>query len=143
MDTADGHSSSQQHEMAIEREHNKRVSYFHKEFETQQQTKDSVLYNAFLSAYWLAREEIANRKFTSLLELEELLGVAEICRFQHRSQGSQRELFLLLGQVLKDHILKKVTAANSYGLLVDEATDVSEKEQLISFIHQHRPVQIP
>ena len=78
----DGHSSSQQHEMAIEREHtgNERASYFHKEFETQQQTKDSVLYNAFLSAYWLARKEIANCKFTSLLEL-----VAEIRCFQHRA----------------------------------------------------------
>ena len=69
----DGHSGSQQHEMAIQREHNKRVSYFHKEFETQLQTKDSVLHHAFLSAYWLAREEIANPKFTSLLELEEIL----------------------------------------------------------------------
>ena len=37
----EGHSSSQQHEMAIEREH-KRVSYFHKEFETNQQSRDSV-----------------------------------------------------------------------------------------------------
>ena len=49
----DGHSGSQQHEMAIQREHNKRVSYFHKEFKTQLQTKESVLHNAFLSAYWL------------------------------------------------------------------------------------------
>lgn len=61
--------------MTIQREHNEWVSYFHKEFKTQQQTKDSVLHNAFLSGYWLAREEIANRKFKSLLELEEILGV--------------------------------------------------------------------
>ena len=58
--------SSQQHEMTIQREHHKWVSYFHNEFETQQQTKDSVLHNAFLSVYWLAREEIANRKFKSV-----------------------------------------------------------------------------
>lgn len=135
----DGHSGSQQHEMAIQREHNKRVSYFHKEFETQLQTKDSVLHHAFLSAYWLAREEIANRKFTSLLELEEILGVPEIRRFDHRSQGSQRELFLLLGQALKDEIVKKVKNANSYGLMVDEATDVSVVEQLISFIQFANP----
>ena len=130
----EGHSSSQQHEMAIEREHNKRVSYFHKEFETNQQSRDSVLYNAFLSAYWLAKEEIANGKFTPLLKLEEILGVPEIHCFEHRSQGSERELFLLLGQVLKNDVLTKVKAANSYGLLVDEATDVSVIEQLISFI---------
>ena len=55
------------------------------------------------------------------------------------TQSSLRELFLLLGQVLKDHILKKVKAANSYGLLVDQATDVSVIEQLISFIQFANP----
>lgn len=98
-----------------------------------------MLHNAFLSAYWLAREEIANLKFTSLLELEEILGVPEICRFDHRFQGSQRELFLLLGQALKDEIVKKVKNANGYGLMVDEATDVSVIEQLISFIQFANP----
>ena len=133
------HSSSQQYEMAIERERNKRVSYVHKEFETNQQSRDSVLYNAFLSAYWLAKEEIADQKFTSLLKLEEVLGVPEIHHFEHRSQGSQRESFLLLGQVLKNDVLTKVKAANRYGLPVDEATDVSVIEQLISFIQFSNP----
>ena len=77
----DGQFGSQQHEMAIQREHNKRVLYFHKEFKTQLQTKDSVLHHSFLSAYWLAREEIGNRKFTSLLGLEEILGAPEIRHF--------------------------------------------------------------
>lgn len=135
----DGHSGSQQHEIAIQRELNKRVSFFHKEFETQLQTKDSALHHAVMSAYWLAKEEIANRKFTSLLELEEILGVSEIKRFAHRSQGSQRELFLLLGQALKDEMLMKVKNADSYGLMVDEATDVSVVEQLISFIQFANP----
>ena len=109
------------------------------EFETQIQTKDSVLHHAFLPAYQLAREEIANRKFTSLLELEEILGVPQIRCFDHRSQGSQRELLLLLGQTLKDEIVKKVKSANSYGLMVDEATNVSVVEQLISFIQFANP----
>lgn len=68
------------------------------------------------------------------MELDEILGVPEIRRFDHRSQSSQRELFLLLGQALKDEIVKKVKNANSYGLMVDEATDVSVVEQLISFV---------
>lgn len=74
-----------------------------------------------------------------MLELEEILGVPEIRRFDHRSQGSQRELFLLLGQALKDEIVKKVKNADSYGLMVDEATDVSVVEQLISFIQFANP----
>ena len=135
----DGHSSSQQHKMAIERELNKRVSYFHKEYVINEKSKDMVLYNAFLSPYWLAKEEVTNRKFKSLLQLEELLGVSQIHRFQHRPQGSQRELFLFLGQALKNNLLKKVNAANCYGLLVDEATDVTVVEQLISFIQFVNP----
>ena len=130
----DGHSCSRQHQMAIDRVLNKRVSYFHKEYVITEKSKDKALYNAFLSAYWLSKEEVANRKFKSLLELEELLGVSEIHRLQHRSQGSQRELFLFLGQALKNDLLKKVQAANSSGLLVDEVTDVTVLEQLISFI---------
>ena len=90
-----------------------------------EKSKDKVLYNAFLSAYWLSKEEVVNRKFKSLLELEEMLGVSEIHRFQHRSQGSQRELFSFLAQALKNDLLKKVQAANSYGLLVDEVTNVN------------------
>ena len=85
----DGHSCSRQHQMATDRELNKRVSYFHKEYVITEKSKDKVLCNAFQSAYWLSKEEAANRTFKSLLELEELLGVSEIHRFQHRSQGSE------------------------------------------------------
>lgn len=73
-----------------------------------------------------------------LLEQEEHCGVAKIHHFQCISHSSQREFFLRLGQVLKGHILK-VKAANICGLLVDEATDVSVIEQLISFIQFANP----
>lgn len=43
---------------------------------------------------------------------------------------------MLLGQALKDEIVKKVKNANSYGLMVDEASVV---EQLISFIQFAKP----
>ena len=46
---------------------------------------------------------------------------------------------MLLGQALNDETVKKVKNANSYGLMVDEATDVSVVEQLISFIQFANP----
>ena len=58
----DGHSCSRQHQMAIDRELNKRISYFHKEYVIAEKSKDKVLYNAFLSAYWLSKEEVANKE---------------------------------------------------------------------------------
>ena len=48
--------------------------------------------------YWLAKEEIANTKFGSLLELLEQVGFKDLKFFQHRSASSVRETFLLLGQ---------------------------------------------
>lgn len=38
----------------------------------------SVTYNAFLSIYWLGKEEVANRKLLPLIDLEEEVGVLEM-----------------------------------------------------------------
>ena len=46
---------------------------------------------------------------------------------------------LLLDQVLENYVLSKEKAANSYGLLIDEATDVSVIELLISFTQFSNP----
>ena len=43
-------------------------------------------------------------------------------------------MFLFLGQALRNDQLKKIQAANSHSLLVDEVTDVTVVEQLISFV---------
>ena len=48
-------------------------------------------------------------------------------------------IVLLLDQALKDEIVKKVKNANSYSLMVDEATNISVVEQLISFIQFANP----
>ena len=39
---------------------------------------DTVIYNAFLSSYWLGKEEVANKKLLSLIELEKHIGVAKM-----------------------------------------------------------------
>lgn len=62
-----------------------------------------------------------------------VIGVAEIMFFQHRSEWSQIEIFLTLGKVMKERILK-VRAASCFGLMTDEMTDVSVTSQLITFV---------
>ena len=49
--------------------------------------------------------------------------MAEIKYFQHRSEGI--EIFLTIGNVVKELTLKKVRAASCFGLITDEMTDVS------------------
>lgn len=54
--------------------------------------------------------------------------------FQHRSEGSVNEIFLTIGNVIKEITLKKVGAASCFGLMTDETTDVSVSSQLITFV---------
>ena len=71
-------SNSQQHRDAISAEHLQRVSAFHREINEKENTAHDVSFKAFYSLYWLAKEEIPNRKFTSLLSLLEHLGLEEM-----------------------------------------------------------------
>ena len=84
--------------------------------------------------FWLAKEEVANKKLVSLPKLLEQVGVEDMRFFQHRSQGSIRKMFLLLGETVKAQMIRKVSERSSYGLLSDEVCDVSNKEQLVTFI---------
>jgi len=62
-----------------------------------------------------------------------VIGV-EIEYFQHRSEGSLTEIFLTIGNVVKELTLKKVRAASCFGLMTDEMRDVSVASQLITFV---------
>lgn len=86
---------------------------------------DKITYNAFLSSYWLGKEEIANKKLLSLIELEKHIGVVEMAEFRNRSEQSQREMRLFLGQLVKD--------AKWFSILVDEVTDCATIEQLLIY----------
>ena len=110
-----------------------RVSIFHKEVEEQVKSKNEVLENAFMSVYWLAKEEMANKKFLSLLTLLQMLGLENMKHFRHRSAGSTIEIFLTLGRVLKQRVVEALGKSKAFGLLVDEVTDISVMEQLIGF----------
>ena len=130
------HLSTQQHKDAVEAEMLGRVSVFHKEVEERKVVKEDVMFKAFMAAYWVIKEEISNRKFSSLIELLTLLGLDHMKHFQYTAQGSVREIFLALGAALQDKLLENVKKAHCFGLLSDEVTDVSVLEMLITFI-QH------
>ena len=128
------HAKSKQHAAAVEAELINRVSFSAEETRKTELKKDDVYYNSFLAMYWLMREELPNKKFTSFLNLLEQLGVEEMKYFKHRSAGSIREMFLLLGSVVKSQLVQEISRASCYGLLADEVCDVANKEQLVTFI---------
>ena len=72
---------------------------------------------------WLAKEELPNKKFNSLLNLTERLGQVDMKLFQHRSGGAGRETFLLLGKMVKSDVVEEIRQANPFGLLTDEVCE--------------------
>ncbi|KAK2569824.1 hypothetical protein P5673_005675 [Acropora cervicornis] len=72
--------------------------------------------------YWLAKEEMANKKFLLLFTLLQMLGLENMTHFHHRSAG-----------VLKQRVVEALRESKAFGLLVDEVMDISPMEQLIGF----------
>ena len=116
------HEASKQYHAAIKAELLSRVSVFHKDYVNQVNSRDKVLCNVFRACYFLAKQEISNRKMIPLLEFLEQVGVKDMQYFRHRSV---RDIFLTIGQTIKEIILERIREAGIYGLLVDDATNVA------------------
>ena len=129
----DDHANSQQHAAAVTAELVNRVSTF-EEVREIQDTRDEVYYKTLLAMYRMAKEEIPNKKFTSLPAVLQQLGLEDIKYFKHLSAGSVREMFLLIGSVLNSQLLDDISRARCFGLLTGEVCDVSNKEQLVTFV---------
>lgn len=110
------------------------MSPFHKEVQQQETMKNEVLVKVFSSLYWLAKEEIANKKATQLIELLERLGLEEMRHFKHRSRASIREIFLFLGKAVKNSVITDAASSDAFGCLADEVTDISVLQQFVVFV---------
>ena len=100
------------------------------------EVEDDVYFNAFYAMYWLAKHCIANKQVNSLIMLLEHLG-CEVKGFQHRSAGSEREIIQLIAKIIQDQIVDQVKSCPTYGILMDDMTDVTSKEQMILFIQYY------
>ena len=128
------HAASSQHKAAVRAELLQSVSVFHEQFQKMKSTSDEVLFSAFASCYFLAKQEISNRKLVPLLEFLELIGLKQIGDFQHRSEHSLRQIFTTIGETIKESVVERVTQAGLFGILADDGTDISVMEQMIVFI---------
>ncbi|CAB4013808.1 zinc finger 862-like, partial [Paramuricea clavata] len=127
------HLECSAHQRAVSGELLNRVFYFQHQIDHAAKVEDEVYFNAFYAMYWLAKQCIANKKVNSLVLLLEHLG-CEVKRFQHRSAGSEREIIQLIAKVIQDEIVDQVKSSATFGVLMDDMTDVTSKEQIILFI---------
>ena len=82
----------------------------------------------------MAKEEIANVKAKSLLQLVEKLG-HDMSGFNHTLMGSQRDMLLLLGEMIQKEVIAAVTGP--FGIMVDDMTDIANLEQMLHFIQYY------
>ena len=112
------HANAEKHKInAVEAELTSRVSLFEKIYQEKASTRYSTICNAVLSAYWLAKEELPNKKLYSLKGLLQKAGVDKMKYFQYSSEGTAREIFLILGEVLREDVVARVKNAQCYGIL--------------------------
>ena len=129
------HMASAANSSAVEADLLQRMSAFHHDLVEKNEVQTTVLQNVFATAFFLMKEFIANRKLIPLISfMEKVLGISQLKHFSHCSQGSVREIYLTLGDTVKQNLLKRARNAKSFGLLMDEVTDISVSSQLISFI---------
>ena len=134
-DSLKTHMASAVHSSAVEADLLQRMSAFHHNFVEKNEVQTTVLQNVFATAFFLMKEFIANRKLIRLISfMGKVLGMSQLKHFSHCSQGSVRELYLTLGNTVKENLSKRARSAKSFGMLMDEVTDISVSSQLISFI---------
>ena len=134
-DSLKTHMASSVHSSAVEADLLQRMSVFHHNYVEKNEVQTTVLQNVFATAFFLMKEFIANRKLIPLISfMEKVLGMSQLKHFSHRSQGSVREIYLTLGDTVKQSLLQRARRARCFGMLMDEVTDISVSSQLVSFI---------
>ena len=125
------------HGDGVETEKRKRKSYF-VEKEREEASKINKVYeNIFHAVYWLAKEEIVVVKFKSILTLLESVRIEDIGLFDTRSSHIVREMVIMLSDLLKEKLISNIKKAGMYALLTDEVMDISNMQQLITFVKYH------
>ena len=133
-DALQEHARSTRHKNAVEAEMIQRVSVFQVKLYERRSCNVEILYGGFTALYWLVKHGMAYRNFISILDMIRHIGFERLEHFQHQSNWSARGMVLIMAQFIKNNFLEEARRANAYGLMVDDVTDISVKEQNILFL---------
>ena len=84
--------------------------------------------------HWLFKEDVAHSKLNSILELVKCLGVEKVEHFKKRSSRVLRELLLILGNQVKENLLKRIKKSAFFGILKDEVTEIANIQTSVTFM---------
>ena len=138
-DALTGHLESKTHAEIVSVDLTQQKSEYHKDVEERRSSRNRTVEAVVRNAYFLMKEEISNRKLKALNQLTDQQGVREVSFFSHDSARTEQEIFRAVGEAALHTFLPDAKEAGSYGLLVDDLTDISVKEQMICFIQYRDP----
>ena len=122
------------HCISAQKENLKHSSFFVKDHQEKDSTLNASSEKVFTSLYWLCKEEIVVSKAVSLFNLHEMLGVSDIASFTTRSLATIRSMIIVLSDIIKEELVKKIKESKGYACLIDEVTDISNVQNLLTFI---------
>ena len=80
-----------------------------------------------MGKFWcLFFTEIVVSKAVLLLDLHEIIGVSDTASFTTRSLATIRSMTIVLSDIIKEELVKKIKESDGYARLIDEVTDMSE-----------------
>ena len=128
------HKTSKAHKDTVAVHETHKHSIYHKDEQEKQATRNKTVEKVMRNAYFIMKEELSITKLAKLNDLLELQGIKEMRHFEHGSQRIVAEVVQAVGEAMMRTFLEDIQKASCYGLLVDDVTDVSVKELMITFI---------
>lgn len=136
------HGNSEEHKQSVRQELLQRASWLQKEIEKKAEVADEVLVQAFAVFYFIAKEEVSNKKVLPLIDFLTRYGIEDMKYFTHRSERCRQEIFLAIGEVLKAQVVQAVRGGRYFSLLCDEVSDIAVIEQLVTFVQYVADAQV-
>jgi len=93
---------------------------------------DDAIWVRIQTAWWLAKQEVAIRKFSSLVEC--ILSTHGYKATAYCDDKAAWEIVVLLARWFRTELKTRLQGSPYYGIMVDETTDKSTTSQLIIYV---------
>ena len=129
------HLESGRHKASVVTEKTRRTSILEKQAVQVKEVTQQTVADRINSIYFIAKNEVANRKFRSLQDLIDRIGRNEnLKNFGHDSSKSVYEFLVYIADYLLQGHVANAKASGYWASLVDETTDVTTLQQYITFV---------
>jgi hypothetical protein len=95
---------------------------------------DTAIWIRIHTVWWLAHEDIAIHKYSSLLE-SQLLSQGMASPNSYKDDKTAWDIVVILGELFRRLLKNRVRNSPYFGIMIDETTDTSTEQQLIIRIH--------